>query len=92
MYADGVLVWSEVLASTGTVSALALLACVGAADNFVSREIDLGWMNGDTVQLMFTPTIDSAGTDESCAGEFVQRTIVTYVKRRSMRDVHEFER
>ena len=79
LYADGVLVWSEVLASTGTVSSCGLTV----ADNFASREIDLGWVNGDTVQLMFTSTIDSAGTDESCACEFVNLfTHLCHVKRR----------
>ena len=62
LYADGVLVWSEVPATTATSHCGST-----AVDNFVMREIDLGWVSGDSVLLQFTSTVGSAASDESCS-------------------------
>jgi hypothetical protein len=66
-----VLVWSEALALLGTTSTCGIST---SPDSFVTRELDLGWVNGDTVRLQFASTIDSAGTDESCARQWILHT------------------
>ena len=70
LYADGVLVWSQVLSTTTGVS-----LCGGTYVEYrVMAVVDLGWMYKDSVVLEWTTTLNE-GSDNEAWGLMVCATM-----------------